>query len=118
MAQEELKGPPFYRRWHVPLLVVERGWFRRKSPDAVSPFELADKEEMLADLREARERTLAFVDETKSRDLSGYCWPHPFLGSLNLYDWLLFLAAHEIRHTKQMQKIAATLPKSVASLHN
>ncbi len=41
---------------------------------------IGTKEEMLAELRAARERTLAFLDETKDRDLSVYRWPHTFFG--------------------------------------
>ena len=118
ITQGEPKTRPFYQRFHVPLVVVEKGWFPRKSPARVTPSEVAGKEEMLADLREARERTLAFLDETKKRDLSVYFWPHPFLGILSVYDWLRFVASHEIRHTKQMRKIAASLPKSVANSRN
>lgn len=121
-ADRAIQGQPkarrLYQQWHVPFVIVEKGWFPRKSPAPVTPTEVAGKEEMLADLREARERTLAFLDETRARDLSGYCWPHPFLGTLSIYDWLRFIASHEIRHTKQMLKIAASLPKSVAKLHN
>jgi uncharacterized damage-inducible protein DinB len=117
IAQKEPKQWPFYRRFHVPLKVVESRFLRRKSPPAVAPAEVAGKEYMLAELREVRERTLAFLDETKARDLSCYRWPHPFLGTLSLYDWLSFVASHEIRHTKQMKEIATSLPKSVESLH-
>jgi hypothetical protein len=73
------------------------------------------KEEMLGELRAARERTLAFLEETSKRDLSAYCWPHPFLGMLNGYEWFEMIARHEIRHTKQMREIAAGLPKAVES---
>jgi uncharacterized damage-inducible protein DinB len=117
ISQKEPKSWPFYRRFHVPLKVVESRFLRRKSPPAVAPAEVAGKEDMLAELREVRERTLAFLDETKTRDLSAHRWPHPFLGLLSLYDWLAFIASHEIRHTKQMREIAASLPKSVESLH-
>jgi len=116
LSQKEPKAWPFYQRFHVPLKVVETRFFRRKSPPAVAPAEVGGKEEMLAELREVRERTLAFLDETKGRDLGSYRWPHPFLGTLSLYDWLCFVASHEIRHTKQMREIAAGLPKSVESL--
>jgi len=117
-SQKRPKEWPFYRRFHVPFVVVEKRWIRRKSPIPVDPESLRDKEEMLAMLREVRERTLAFMDETRGRDLSAYRWPHPFIGTLNLYEWLLFVGSHEIRHTKQMLEIATSLPKSVASLHN
>jgi len=63
-----------------------------------------EKEEMLAaELRGVRERTLAFIEKTRDGDLSKYRMAHPFLGSLNAYQWLQFLAAHEKRHRKQMR---------------
>ncbi len=77
---------------------------------------LRDKEEMLAELRTVRERSLAFLEETKGRNLSEYCWKHPALGTLNTYEWMRFIASHELRHTKQMREIAASLPKVIESL--
>jgi len=76
-----------------------------------------EKEEMLAELRGVRERTLAFIEETRGRDLSKYNMPHPFLGTLNANGWLQFIASHEIRHMKQMHEIADSLPKTVTRLH-
>ena len=72
-------------------------------------------ETMLAQLRSVRERTLAFLEETQHRDLSAYSWRHPFLDRLDFYDWFAFLAAHEIRHSKQMWEIGQILRKGVAS---
>src|SRR5260370_35778207 len=40
----------------------------------------------------------------------------PFLGTLNAYDWLQFIASHEILHMKQMREIAGSLQKIVTSL--
>ena len=68
---------------------------------------------MLAELRHVRERTLAFIQETRGRDLTQYRWRHPFLGSLNTYEWLRFIASHQVRHAKQMQETAAALPKVI-----
>ncbi len=95
------------------MALVSSRVIRRKSPIPVDPEMLRDKEVMLAELRNARERSLAFLEETKDRDLGEYCWAHPALGALNMYEWMRFIAAHEIRHTKQMREIAADLPKSV-----
>jgi hypothetical protein len=100
----------------LPLLLVEARVIRRKSPIPLDPEMLGEKEEMLAELREVRERTLAFLEETRGRDLSAYRWAHPFLGCLNAYDWMVMIAAHEVRHTKQMREIAAKLPKVIAIL--
>jgi len=107
---------PFYKRFHVPMMIVEARIIRRKAPSALEPQMVCIKEEMLAELRGARERTLAFIEETRGRNLSKYNMPHTFLGILNAYDWLQFIASHEIRHMKQMWEIAATLPKTVTSL--
>ncbi len=103
------------QRFHVPIALVESRIIRRKAPASVAPGELACKETMIAELRGVRERTLSFLDETRSRDLSSYRWPHPFLGSLNFYEWFTFIAAHQIRHTKQLAKIAGNLPNHVVS---
>jgi len=108
---------PFYKRFHVPMMIVEARVIRRKAPAAVEPRMVGEKEEMLAELRGVRERTLAFIEETKGRDLREYNMPHPFLGTLNAYDWLQFIASHEIRHRKQMREIAGSLPKTVTGLY-
>ncbi len=72
LLQNPPKPVPFYKRFHVPMLIVEARVIRRKAPAAVEPRMVGDKEEMLAELRGVRERTLAFIEETKGRDLSKY----------------------------------------------
>jgi hypothetical protein len=99
------------KRLHLPLALVEARWIRRKTPIPLDPELVGEKETMLAELREIRERTLAFVDETKGRDLSKYCWRHALLGVLNTYEWLQMIACHEIRHEKQLRKIAKSYRK-------
>jgi uncharacterized damage-inducible protein DinB len=115
VTQKIPKPIPFLKRFHFPMWLVESRIVRRKSPIALDPSLTSTKEEMLGELRAARERTLAFLDETSKRDLSAYCWPHPFLGMLNGYEWFEMIASHEIRHTKQMREITARLPKAVES---
>ena len=95
------------------MALVESRWIRRKSPIPIDQELLRDKELMLAGLRKVRERSLAFLEETKGRDLGEYRWKHPALGMLNTYGWIQFIAAHETRHTKQMREIAMKLPKLI-----
>ncbi|HEY6130096.1 MAG TPA: DinB family protein [Candidatus Acidoferrum sp.] len=104
---------PYFQRFHVPLVVVEKRLIRRKSPIPVDTQLLADKKLMLDELRGIREETLAFLEETKSRNLSVYYWRHPFLGKLSFYNWFTFVAVHQVRHTKQIVEIAKNLPKRV-----
>jgi hypothetical protein len=92
---------------------VEKRLIRRKSPIPVDTQLLADKKLMLDELRGIREETLAFLEETKSRNLSVYYWRHPFLGKLSFYNWFTFVAVHQVRHTKQIVEIAKNLPKRV-----
>lgn len=108
---------PFFKRLHLPIALVESRIIKRKSPIPLlpDPEQFGGKETMLAELRGVRERTLAFLEETHGRDCSVYCWPHPFLGTLNFYDWFTFVAAHQVRHTKQMVEISKNIPKRVAS---
>jgi hypothetical protein len=107
---------PLFRRWRLPLALAEARLIRRKTPIPLDPDLVGNKEEMFAGFRAARERTLAFIDETRSRDLSAYRWNHAFLGCLDAYDWLELLGRHELRHCKQIQEITVALPKVVATL--
>jgi uncharacterized damage-inducible protein DinB len=114
-ADRVMQHPPkqfsLLRKIHLPLALVEARLIRRKTPIPLDPELVREKETMLAELREVRERTLAFVDETKGRDLSKYRYRHAFLGSLNIYQWLQMIASHEIRHEKQMREIAEAYRK-------
>jgi uncharacterized damage-inducible protein DinB len=116
LLQKPPKTLPFYKRFHIPMAVVESRMIRRKTPIPIDSGMIRRKEEMLEELREVRERTLTFIKETSARDLTKYSMPHAFLGTLNTYEWLQMIASHEIRHTKQMKEIAATLPKVVSNL--
>src|SRR5712664_1214514 len=116
LLQKPPKSVPFFKRFHVPMVMVEARMIRRKAPIQPDPRMVREKEMMLAELRGVRERTLAFIEKTRGRDLGKYSMSHPFLGTLNAYEWLQFIASHEIRHMKQMREIAGTLPKSVTSL--
>jgi hypothetical protein len=102
---------PFPKRLHLPLWLVEARVVRRKSPVPLDDSLMAEKEAMLGGLRRVRERTLAFISETERRDLTAYCWRHPFLGMLNAYEWMEMIAAHELRHTKQVREIEAKLSR-------
>jgi hypothetical protein len=118
ITQKTPRRVPFMKRHHLPLWLVEARIIKRRSPIPLDPGLVGAKEEMLGELRAARERTHAFLEETKSRDLGAYCWPHPFLGMLNLYEWFEMIAAHQVRHTKQMREIHQRLPKLVGSAPN
>jgi len=111
------KPRPFSKRFHLPMALVESRFIPRKTPIPLDPSLVCEKDEMLAQLREVRERTRVFMQETAGKGLRKYHMPHPFLGTFNLLEWLQVIASHQIRHTKQMKEIAVALPKNVATLH-
>ena len=65
VAQKAPKRVSLLMRIHSPMALVESRWIRRKSPVPVEPEMPRGKEEMLAELRTVRERSLAFLDETR-----------------------------------------------------
>lgn len=58
-----------------------------------------------------RHRALKLIVERSSRDLAPYRRQHPFLGSLNLCEWMRMLAYHEVRHTKQIREIGKSFQR-------
>lgn len=116
IVQKPPKAVPFLKRFHLPMALVEARLIRLKTPIPLDAHLVRDKEEMLAELRAVRERSLAFMAETGNRDLSVYRWPHPFIGSLNTYEWFQMIASHEVRHTKQLKEISGSLPNCVVGL--
>ena len=117
-ADRILKKPPkhipVWKRFRLSFALAEIRLIRLKTPIPMDSQLVREKNAMLAELREVRERTLAFMEETRNRDLSSYRWRPPFLGSLNAYQWFSLLGSHQIRHEKQMREIAATLPKPIS----
>jgi len=118
---ELIQSPPkpraFLKRFHLPMALVEARLIRRKTPIPIDLALLCGKEPMMSQLSEVRQQTLSFMEETRNRNLAQYHWPHPFLGTLNIYEWFQMIASHELRHAKQMKGISLALPKTVTALH-
>jgi hypothetical protein len=69
------------------------------APLSDSLAHLRDSRAALRDLRARVER----VDGTRAR------FPHPVWGPLDLYQWLLFVGAHEQRHLAQIEALKETM---------
>lgn len=84
------------------------------APDMVQPQEGLSAADALARLREARARVVRALLDAAGRALGGVSHPHPRLGVLNGYQWGLFLALHQRRHTTQIAGIARALAGGAA----
>lgn len=57
-------------------------------------------------LEESRRALREAVTSADGLALSEVKYPHPVLGEINLYQWILFVGSHEVRHTAQIREIA------------
>ncbi|HUQ95848.1 MAG TPA: DinB family protein [Bryobacteraceae bacterium] len=65
-------------------------------------------EEMVAHFKEARDKTIGYV-QTTQEDLRALASAHPRFGALDAYQWLLLIAGHSERHVLQLNEVK-TLP--------
>jgi uncharacterized damage-inducible protein DinB len=75
------------------------------APEAVRPADARPVAESLAALRDSRAALHALRPRLERLDAHALRFPHPAWGPLNLYQWLLFVAAHEARHLAQIEAL-------------
>jgi DinB superfamily len=75
-----------------------------------------DFEELMRQFEATRERSLRFAAVTQA-DLRSHFLPHPLLGPLDGYQWLLFFASHCERHVRQLEDVKndARFPRGLAT---
>ena len=67
---------------------------------------------MLTEQREALRNTIRSADGLA---LGEIVVPHPVLGPINVYQWIVFVGGHEARHTAQIREVAGALGTSTRS---
>ena len=82
---------------------------RITAPGAVAPRGAYTAAQALAALVESREALLSTLTAADGLALGEISQPHPLFGTLNLYQWVLFLGQHEARHTAQIREIGGRL---------
>jgi hypothetical protein len=85
---------------------------KRQAPDVVRPQGL-DWNTAWQRLEAARRSFLDIFLSADGLALADVAYVHPRLGSLNLYQWGVWMGAHEGRHTEQIREIAVTLNSQV-----
>jgi uncharacterized damage-inducible protein DinB len=79
------------------------------APEPVRPRRGLSSEQGLAALAESRRALLTALTAADGVALGDITYPHPILGSLNFYQWVLFVGQHEARHAAQIGEIARQL---------
>ena len=63
----------------------------------------------IAALAESRRALMDAASAGSGLALGAISYPHPMLGALTLYQWILFVGQHELRHARQIHSISANL---------
>jgi hypothetical protein len=81
---------------------------RYEAPERIRPtgLPLADS---LARLRDSRAALHSLRPRIERADGRALRFPHPTWGPLDLYQWLLFVGAHEDRHLAQLEALKETM---------
>lgn len=88
---------------------------RFQAPEPVRPSGRWADDQLLKEFETTRQRTHEFA-RTTDADLRAHFFAHQRFGDLDLYQWLLLIAAHCDRHRAQSEEVIASAgyPKSSA----
>ena len=78
------------------------------APDRVKPQGGGTIEGALAKMRETLDGFVLIQARIEATDLSDEKFPHPALGDINAYQWMILLAEHLDRHRLQIEQVKAT----------
>jgi hypothetical protein len=83
---------------------------RVRAPEQVAPRGAYTAAQALEALVLSREALLEAIRSGDRLALNELTFPHPLLGSLDLYQWILFVGQHEARHAAQIAEIGRMSP--------
>jgi hypothetical protein len=91
----------------VVLKMVPDRSHKAQAPEFLKPTDRwATREELTKAFEDSRKATMDYV-RTTNDDLRDHFGPHPLLGPLDAYQWILLISAHSERHTKQIEEVKA-----------
>jgi hypothetical protein len=80
---------------------------KAQAPEFLKPTNRwATQAELIKAFDQSRQATIDYV-RTTNDDLRDHFGPHPLLGPLDAYQWILLISAHSERHTKQIEEVKA-----------
>ncbi len=82
--------------------------FRFRAPAAFRPAKklYATSQEAIADFGKTRAKALSFAESTRE-DLRSHFAEHVLIGTIDAYQWMLFIGSHSERHMAQIREIKA-----------
>jgi len=79
---------------------------KAQAPEPLQPHDKWTQEEAIARYKEVRARTLKFINDTDA-PLESHTSNHPapVFGTLNAYQWLIYIPLHNMRHNQQIAEV-------------
>ncbi|MCC6586521.1 MAG: DinB family protein [Bryobacterales bacterium] len=113
-AQRTLESPKvtvapeeFKKKDEAILKMVPDRSRKAQAPEQIRPTgKFGTRDALVAEFKSRRDRTIEFVKTTKA-ELRSHTSPHPVFGAIDVYEWVLFIAAHSDRHIQQMREVMA-----------
>ena len=102
--QEQTKGKTeFLER----VLLNRNG--KAQAPESIVPGGKLSRDEVIAKFKIVRAKTLNFA-RTSDLSLKDHTAEHPFkiFGTLNAYQWLIYIPLHNLRHDQQIAEVKAS----------
>ena len=93
--------------------VIDRS-YRREAPPEAWPNGPLDPQTVVNGMSRTREDLYKAVSLVDGLALGDLRWTHPLLGTLDLYQYILFVGQHEARHALQIAEIGAALEGSTS----
>jgi uncharacterized damage-inducible protein DinB len=89
-------------------VMVDRS-HKAQAPEAIQPHAQISREEVIQRYKEMRAKELKIAEETEVA-LKEHTADHPFpiFGTLNAYQWLIYIPLHNMRHDQQIAEVKAS----------
>jgi hypothetical protein len=76
-----------------------------QAPERVVPIDALPLADSIVKMGETRAKLLAPLEQLCKYDVTEMVFPHPALGPINSYQWMLVMGGHEARHRRQIDRI-------------
>jgi len=89
-------------------VMVDRS-HKAQAPEAIVPHGKLSHEEVIQRYKAGRAKTMKFAEENEVA-LKEHTADHPFpvFGTLNAYQWLIYIPLHNMRHDQQIAEVKAS----------
>lgn len=78
------------------------------APEVLQPGgKFASADEIISSFKQLRGENISYAETTQD-DLRNHIMPHPAVGELDSYQWMLLLSSHSRRHTLQIEEVKSS----------